>query len=285
MNSLDSVNEDESSTRSELMYEMFFSKMNASQLGPGPFPGWATSSRLYFDVPFTVVVDEDLLPKHPLDLIRSADFRQQPELLTGVNQDEGIYFVLYGLAMNDTKFLHDDGTITIPDPIKKAGAREPLIPGGPLADFHWITALQFLSKQDLLPGVSNLPAVFYDLPMNISLIKTYGNPDESKLTELEVIQRLSDLASDLDFVCPTLALADVIARQPNATVFLYLFTQTSSKLPWPSWVGVMHGYEIPFVFGMPRSVEFTTAFYDFTEDEKEFSDKMQDYWVNFAKTG
>ena len=43
--------------------------------------------------------------------------------------------------------------------------------------------------------------------------------------------------------------------------------------------GVMHGYEIDYVFGIPC--------YDrnYTQEECALSRRMMTYWTNFAKTG
>lgn len=55
----------------------------------------------------------------------------------------------------------------------------------------------------------------------------------------------------------------------------------SSANPWPQWAGVMHGYEIEFVFGVP--LYNTTAPY--TNQERIFSGKILKYWTNFANYG
>lgn len=54
-----------------------------------------------------------------------------------------------------------------------------------------------------------------------------------------------------------------------------------SANPWPEWAGVMHGYEIEFVFGVP--IYNTTAPY--TDQERIFSEKVMKYWTNFAIYG
>lgn len=61
---------------------------------------------------------------------------------------------------------------------------------------------------------------------------------------------------------------------------LFLFDHHSSTNPWPAWMGVMHGYEIEFVFGMPLNRTL-----GYLEEEVVMSRRMMKYWANMARTG
>uniref|UniRef100_A0A8C8IH44 Carboxylic ester hydrolase n=1 Tax=Oncorhynchus tshawytscha TaxID=74940 RepID=A0A8C8IH44_ONCTS len=63
-------------------------------------------------------------------------------------------------------------------------------------------------------------------------------------------------------------------------VYLYLFHHRASNLAWPGWMGVIHGYEIEFVFGMPLEKRL-----NYTAEEEKLSRRMMRYWANFARTG
>ncbi|NP_001383926.1 acetylcholinesterase precursor [Gallus gallus] len=63
-------------------------------------------------------------------------------------------------------------------------------------------------------------------------------------------------------------------------VYAYLFDHRSSTLLWPSWMGVPHGYEIEFVFGLPLEPRN-----NYTREEVELSRRIMRYWGNFARTG
>ncbi|CAB1351420.1 unnamed protein product [Coregonus sp. 'balchen'] len=63
-------------------------------------------------------------------------------------------------------------------------------------------------------------------------------------------------------------------------VYLYLFDHRASNLAWPEWMGVIHGYEIEFVFGMPLEKRL-----NYTAEEEKLSRRMMRYWANFARTG
>ncbi|KAK5868333.1 hypothetical protein PBY51_009359 [Eleginops maclovinus] len=62
--------------------------------------------------------------------------------------------------------------------------------------------------------------------------------------------------------------------------FLYSFDHRSSVNPWPKWMGVMHGYEIEFVFGMPL-----IASLGYTKNEVNMTKKFMKHWANFARLG
>ena len=66
---------------------------------------------------------------------------------------------------------------------------------------------------------------------------------------------------------------------------MYSFEHRTQNLGWPSWTGVMHGYELEYVFGMPFSETFQKQFYRFTDAERNLSNKIIKYWTNFAATG
>uniref|UniRef100_T1J8Q3 Carboxylic ester hydrolase n=1 Tax=Strigamia maritima TaxID=126957 RepID=T1J8Q3_STRMM len=90
---------------------------------------------------------------------------------------------------------------------------------------------------------------------------------------------VGDMVGDYFFVCPMNHFAQAYAAQ-GVNVYYYYFTHRTSVSPWGAWMGVMHGDEIEYVFGRPlnRSLNFTQA-------ERELSQRIMNYFANFAKTG
>ncbi|KTF90812.1 hypothetical protein cypCar_00029696, partial [Cyprinus carpio] len=66
----------------------------------------------------------------------------------------------------------------------------------------------------------------------------------------------------------------------SGAVYLYLFDHRASNLAWPEWMGVIHGYEIEFVFGLPLDKRL-----NYTAEEEKLSRRMMRHWANFARTG
>lgn len=64
---------------------------------------------------------------------------------------------------------------------------------------------------------------------------------------------------------------------------MYRFLHRTSTNPFASWTGVMHGYEIEFVFGLPFTEPNPSMRY--TDAERKMSLYMMTIWANFARTG
>ena len=106
----------------------------------------------------------------------------------------------------------------------------------------------------------------------------YGVPYNFK-NKTKFRDSIDDLLGDLAFICPVVNFASAYA-EAGQDVFMYHFLHHTSGSPWPSWTGAMHGYEIDHVFGLPLDSTM-----NYTEPEKQLSERMVRYWTNFAKTG
>ncbi|NWI43982.1 CHLE Cholinesterase, partial [Picathartes gymnocephalus] len=189
---------------------------------------------------FSPSVDGDFLADMPEVLVENGLFKQT-QILVGVNKDEGLSFLAYGVPGLDKD---SDGLIN-------------------KTQFEAALTLAF-------PGVSKLAIE--------SIIFHYTDWENVDKPE-HYRDAIDDVIGDYNIICPVLEFTSSFA-QLGHRVFLYFFEHRSSKLPWPEWMGVMHGYEIEFVFGLPleRRVNYTKA-------EELLSRSMMRYWATFAKTG
>ncbi|CAG07201.1 unnamed protein product, partial [Tetraodon nigroviridis] len=90
---------------------------------------------------------------------------------------------------------------------------------------------------------------------------------------------LNNIITDALFVCPAKDFA-YSYNEARGKPFLYYFQHRSSTNPWPEWMGVMHGYEIEFVFGLPLNPSL-----GYTQEEVNMSKRFMKYWATFARTG
>ncbi|KAM4742246.1 acetylcholinesterase-like [Anableps anableps] len=191
-------------------------------------------------LPFVPNVDGDFLPAEVEVMLNSSSLPKK-ELLIGLNKDEGTFFLLYGM------------------------------PG------FTIAGESLISRNDFLKGVPLTMTDASDVARQAAIFLYTDWTDEDN--GMKNRDSLGSLVGDQLFVCPILDFAYRYSQGGGKT-FLYFFDHVSSINPWPSWMGVMHGYEIEFVFGMPLSTSL-----GYTKNEQNMTKKFMKHWANFARTG
>ncbi|XP_029373546.1 cholinesterase-like [Echeneis naucrates] len=191
-------------------------------------------------LPFSPVVDGDFLPDEPQVLLSTGKLPKK-ELLLGLNKDEGTYFAMYGL------------------------------PGFNLSGQSLITRAEFQLGVTLTMEGSS------DVARDAAIFHYTDWADEKN--RIKNRDFLTSLIGDEYFVCPVIQFTERYSQLGGKT-FLYLFDHRSSINPWPAWMGVMHGYEIEFVFGMPLNASL-----GYTKNEVNMTKKIMKHWANFARTG
>ncbi|XP_045921387.1 acetylcholinesterase [Micropterus dolomieu] len=214
-----------------------------------------------FRFSFVPVVDGEVLPDTPEAMLNSGNFKDT-QILLGVNQDEGSYFLLYGAP----GFSKDNESL--------------------------------ISREDFLEGVKMSVPHANDIGLEAVVLQYTDWMDENN--GMKNREALDDIVGDHNVICPLAHFARSYA-QNNAIkanmggassgvmtsggnsqggVFVYLFDHRASNLAWPEWMGVIHGYEIEFVFGLPLEKRL-----NYTREEEMLSRRMMRYWANFARTG
>ncbi|VDP54158.1 unnamed protein product [Soboliphyme baturini] len=89
-----------------------------------------------------------------------------------------------------------------------------------------------------------------------------------------------NLIGDYSFTCDTLRITNQISRIKGNSVYSYIFAQRISNNDWPEYGGVMHGYEIEYVFGLPLLEPEK-----FSKEELKFTEQIVQFWSSFAETG
>ncbi|CAG2120259.1 unnamed protein product, partial [Medioppia subpectinata] len=92
-----------------------------------------------------------------------------------------------------------------------------------------------------------------------------------------------DYYGDVYITCPTYLFAQQLAKQsaPARSVYFYELTYQGDRVLGgcdPVTMGICHGSELSFVFGMDYM-------YSDKPLDKKFSKEVMDYWTSFAKTG
>ncbi|XP_074023811.1 LOW QUALITY PROTEIN: acetylcholinesterase, partial [Numenius arquata] len=174
-----------------------------------------------FRFAFVPVVDGDFLADTPEALLggvggaggaEDPPTAPQVDVLLGAVQDEGTYFLVYG------------------------------VPGFGKDNESLISREEFLGGVRLgVPQANELAAEAVVLQYTDWLDQ--DNPVKNR-------EALDDIVGDHNVVCPLMHFAQRWA-EGGGKVYAYLFDHRASNLLWPPWMGVPHGYEIEFVFGQP----------------------------------
>ncbi|KAM3172759.1 hypothetical protein ACTXT7_013881 [Hymenolepis weldensis] len=233
----------------------------------------------YLDIHMKPVIDGDFIPDCPSAILKSIQKDDAPDVLVGNVDKEGIFWLLYGLGLKGITFLHNDGKVTLPtlDQLKKLKI-----------DYLKLIETRFTSIGQLVVPFPAITAIEYGYNSPEIPDMTYHNTDISMndiTSTLHFLYKLDDLTGELDFVCSTLLFARLLSNIPNSKLQYFNFMHKTSGSQFPSWTGLMHGYEIEYVFGMPFSQPFTSQYYKFTPAEEELSKRVMKYWANFARTG
>ncbi|XP_023672163.1 acetylcholinesterase [Paramormyrops kingsleyae] len=226
-----------------------------------------------FRFSFVPMIDGVVLPDSPDTMLSSGNIKDT-QILLGVNQDEGTYFLLYGAP----GFSKDNESL--------------------------------ISREDFLEGVKMSVPHANDIGLEAVVLQYTDWMDEDNPTKNR--DAMDDIVGDHNVICPLQHFARTYAQNialrsqagaggppggvgpgvgnsgavynsganSQGAIYLYLFDHRASNLAWPEWMGVIHGYEIEFVFGLPLEKRL-----NYTAEEERLSRRMMRYWANFARTG
>jgi para-nitrobenzyl esterase len=96
-------------------------------------------------------------------------------------------------------------------------------------------------------------------------------------SETDPERRLDLLITANAFVCPSLLLAAKFSQQKQQVWVYHFLRQRPGELA--ASMGAYHGAELPYVF------DTHDAWLPTDEIDRSLTDRMQSYWVAFAKTG
>uniref|UniRef100_A0A8C4QT41 Carboxylic ester hydrolase n=1 Tax=Eptatretus burgeri TaxID=7764 RepID=A0A8C4QT41_EPTBU len=193
-----------------------------------------------FRFPFVPVVDGHFIIDSPTVLLQQGIFKKT-DLLLGVNRNEGSFFLIYGAP----GFSKDHESL--------------------------------ISREDFLENIPMIVPQGNEVSLDAIVLQyTDWLAQNDAMKNRDAIE---DMVGDYNVICPVVEMAARYAEFGN-NVYFYFFDQRASNLPWPQWMGVLHGYEIEFVFGLPlnRSLRYTS-------EERAFSRELMHSWAMFAKTG
>uniref|UniRef100_A0A914HHN0 Acetylcholinesterase n=1 Tax=Globodera rostochiensis TaxID=31243 RepID=A0A914HHN0_GLORO len=212
-----------------------------------------------------VPIDEDdhFFKGSLFEKLRLKEFKKDVSIMLGSVRDEGTYWLPYYLQKYGFGFNH---TISPEDQYNQA----------------LVTESEYTKAFDaFLPYFGNSQLVRHALMHAYARIMPNHNHAKSVERWRDGVARF---LGDYFFTCALIEFADIVSENIFGSVFMYYFIKRSSANPWPRWMGIMHGYEIEYVFGVPLRHPQP---YDPKELDMEqaFSEKIMEFWGHFARTG
>ncbi|XP_076804806.1 cholinesterase-like isoform X1 [Clavelina lepadiformis] len=197
-----------------------------------------------FDFPFVPVYGTNFLPEHPHEMVVNRK-HDEIDMLLGFNSNEGSYFNIYSIS------------------------------GFNISTESLITRRQYTSGMRLC-GLRTNALGRWAASFMYSDWENPSNPAQYR-------DALDEIVDHFHIRCPTMKMSKLHSEIAK-NVFTYHFSYRLSTNPWPQWAGVMHGYEIELVFGLPMFGDFPYA-RGYNDRDRDVSTRMVRYWTNFAKFG
>lgn len=112
------------------------------------------------------------------------------------------------------------------------------------------------------------------------VLKFYLNTSQLNKKKVDYFYYYVNIITDYEYRCPSNFLAEYLSKL-NTNIYAYLYAHKSSTSEYPAkYDGAAHAEEIEFMFGKPL---FDSD--NYKSDEKLFSEKLIDYWIDFSKNG
>lgn len=230
----------------------------------------------YLEFPL-VIVSRDragFFRQDAYEALRAGRYRPRTDLMFGINQDEGTFWMAY---YDLKKYFH---------PFENTGGGEEKL----------INISRFTDCiEDVI--LKNKPhayksAALWEYRDREPCPRSVDDPAFYR-------NQLNQLIGDYFFTCDSIWLADDVVRRSMGRVWVYHFEQRIGNNPWPRWMGVMHGYEVEYIFGLPllnhnhhqgfvigsQNNGNNKNYYNYTPEDRMFTKDVIHYWASFAKTG
>lgn len=155
--------------------------------------------------------------------------------------------------------------------------------------------LMMLWNRDL-EGDKDITKSEYDFAID-GITNVWGNKDMRSLVdyayrkqylpdEHQKLRKMRDAAvemwSDHLFVCPSEMWSQ---HMRDGTTYAFRFMHRTAGNPFPDWLGVIHGEELSYIFGLPLREGFASHLGGFTEAEVELAERVMGYYGELAHTG
>lgn len=203
---------------------------------------------VFLQFSFVPAIDGKFMKKTPEEILKEGCFEKIP-ILAGSNKDEATFFMAF------VPFLQEADALTTENKLNFA----------------------FDNLFSYYPKTPN--------PLNINFIndiRAQYSPEEAhRTTPAYNFDALNRAFTDSSFICPMNNFMSAYAER-DSHVYSYYFTQLLNHQFVPPQLGVTHASELFFTFSFILKYGMKAGF---TEEQINFSKKLNQMWGNFVKRG
>ncbi|VDP07484.1 unnamed protein product [Heligmosomoides polygyrus] len=200
-------------------------KLSAEEIQSQNDANWPSHVLLFPFVP--IRKDKNFFKGNVYDRLSGGDMKKDASVIIGAVKDEGTFWLPYYFSGSGFVF----------DPNVDANSQSNASP---------------INEQQYEDSIRSLMTYFGNSKeAEKILVDTYKTPPSEDKEALRLRDGVAQLVGDLFFTCSVKEYADSLLSHINGDVYTYYFVKRSSANPWPKWMGVMHGYEIEYEFGLP----------------------------------
>ena len=120
----------------------------------------------------------------------------------------------------------------------------------------------------------------YPEKMQLDFIDKVINEYAKKYSFKHFFTILIQILTEEFYVSPIIHIAELFSEKNRA--YVYSFEENNPINGYPKWYGVIHGDQIPFIFGIPLKKENINIF---SAEQRHLSKQIITYWTNFVKFG
>lgn len=173
--------------------------------------------------PFVPRVNDEILPKSPINLIREGSFRKDISTLIGITKDEGTVMLSF----------------TLPQYFGYEGKDSLQITSDRRARVFSRGAMMLLKVSDFI----NIAQLYID---------DMRNRNSNNYTDM-----IANIVGDFLVTCPTVFTANFLSLE-EIPVYFYKFAFRPVLTPLAEWMGTTHLDDTQYIFGNPYSGNFTS---------------------------
>ncbi|KAG1708536.1 Neuroligin-3 [Nymphon striatum] len=141
-------------------------------------------------------------------------------------------------------------------------------------------------RNQLIQNYMNKTLPYHKEELSAISINEYTDWTKTIQHPINMLDATSEIIGDADIVAPMVLAANYHYDRHRKSSYFSVFSYQTTDGDYSDRMGCIHGEELPYLFGAPLAGSKLGYFQDkYSQGEKQLSDAIIAFWVNFARTG